>query len=142
MEYRETQGVRYEVMIEGLAGGHSGAEIDKIRANAIKLLGRFCLNFRGRWNFSYRACRRQKGQCDSEKRPGGFFLADACAEKEIAEAAAEFGKNLRAEYSGTDDGISVNVRTEGETEGSALTMSAQQKVFYFSLCSFRMASRK
>lgn len=93
VEYRETQGVRYEVMIEGLAGGQ--------KDNAIPRSAR------------------------------AVFLADACAEKEIAEAAAEFGKNLRAEYSGTDDGISVNVRTEGETEGSALTMSAQQKVLFF-----------
>ena len=51
VEYRETQGVRYEVMIEGLAGGHSGAEIDKIRANAIKLLGRFLFELSGQVEF-------------------------------------------------------------------------------------------
>ena len=31
----------YEVVIDGLRGGHSGAEIDKGRANAIRLMGRF-----------------------------------------------------------------------------------------------------
>lgn len=131
VEYRETQGVRYEVMIEGLAGGHSGAEIDKIRANAIKLLGRFLFELSGQVEFFLTEL--AGGQKDNAipRSARAVFLADACAEKEIAEAAAEFGKNLRAEYSGTDDGISVNVRTGGETEGSALTMSAQQKVLFF-----------
>jgi len=35
-----SQGVAYDISIQGLTGGHSGLEIDKNRANAIKLLGR------------------------------------------------------------------------------------------------------
>ena len=35
------EGVVTEVLIDGLNGGHSGAEIDKNRANANKLMGLF-----------------------------------------------------------------------------------------------------
>ena len=34
----------YEVVVQGLKGGHSGAEINKGRANAIRLAGRFLLH--------------------------------------------------------------------------------------------------
>ena len=35
------EGEKLEVKVSGLMGGHSGAEIDKNRANANKLMGRF-----------------------------------------------------------------------------------------------------
>lgn len=38
--YREENGVSYTVSVHGLQGGHSGGEIHKERANAIKLAGR------------------------------------------------------------------------------------------------------
>ena len=41
VEYQEMAGVVTEVLIDGLNGGHSGAEIDKNRANANKLMGLF-----------------------------------------------------------------------------------------------------
>ena len=41
VEYQEMEGVVTEVLIDGLNGGHSGAEIDKNRANANKLMGLF-----------------------------------------------------------------------------------------------------
>ena len=35
------EGTVVDVQLDGLTGGHSGAEIDKIRANANKMMGRF-----------------------------------------------------------------------------------------------------
>ncbi len=40
VEYTDGEGIAYQIKITGLTGGHSGAEIDKERANAIKLAGR------------------------------------------------------------------------------------------------------
>ncbi len=39
-EYENTESKAYEISITGLNGGHSGIEISKQRANAVKLLGR------------------------------------------------------------------------------------------------------
>ena len=41
VSYQDVEGEVLEVVIDGLVGGHSGAEIDKNRANANKLMGRF-----------------------------------------------------------------------------------------------------
>jgi len=38
VDYRESEGNKYKVMLTGLAGGHSGVEIHKGRANANKLM--------------------------------------------------------------------------------------------------------
>ena len=40
VNYRNASGRIWEVRIEGLAGGHSGTEIDKNRGNANTLMGR------------------------------------------------------------------------------------------------------
>lgn len=40
VNYENTRGVSYEIVVSGLLGGHSGTEINKERGNAIKLLGR------------------------------------------------------------------------------------------------------
>ena len=39
VRYQEVSGEKYELVISGLNGGHSGAEIDKNRANSNKLIG-------------------------------------------------------------------------------------------------------
>ena len=46
VRYQEVSGEKYELVISGLNGGHSGAEIDKNRANANKLLGTFLYSLR------------------------------------------------------------------------------------------------
>lgn len=131
VEYREAQGMRYEVIIEGLTGGHSGAEIDKIRANAVKLLGRFLFGLSRHMDFFLAEMNGGKKDNAIPRSARAVFLADVRAKERIAEAAAEFEGNLRAEYSGTDDRISVSVQAENEMEGRVLTMSAQQKVLFF-----------
>lgn len=39
VQYVEAEGIRYQISMTGLLGGHSGAEIHKERVNAIKLAG-------------------------------------------------------------------------------------------------------
>ena len=41
VKYISVQGIKLNITVDGLAGGHSGAEIDKNRANANKVMGRF-----------------------------------------------------------------------------------------------------
>lgn len=40
VEYQETEGVRYQIIVDGLLGGHSGAEIHKEHGNSNVLMGR------------------------------------------------------------------------------------------------------
>lgn len=131
VERLEAEGTKYEVILDGLTGGHSGAEIDKIRANAIKLMGQFLFELSQKTDFYLTEL--AGGQKDNAipRSVRAEFLAEADAKETIEETAAAFQNNLRAEYSGTDEGISVKLTVKGGAAEKVLSPSAQQKVLFF-----------
>lgn len=125
------EGTKYEVVIDGLKGGHSGSEIDKNRASAVKLMGRFLFELFQETDFYLTEL--SGGQKDNAipRNARAEFLAEEDALEVIQEKAARFQKDLRAEYSGTDEGITVEVKKLGEAAGRVLSPSSQQKVLFF-----------
>lgn len=125
-------GVRLSVVVDGLLGGHSGAEIDKGRANADMVMARIL---------------RRTAQ-ETEVRLAAFVggekdnaiprrsAADIVVSEEAAEAAerriAEEGKKIAAEYGTADPGIQVTVkRADGDAaadDAGALTAEDTEKV--------------
>lgn len=131
MERLDAEGTKYEVTLDGLTGGHSGAEIDKIRANAIKLMGQFLFELFQKTDFYLTEL--EGGQKDNAipRSVRAVFLAEADAKEEIEAAAAAFQAKLCTEYSGTDEGISVRVEEMGEAAEKVLSPSAQQRILFF-----------
>lgn len=131
VKYQEEEGTVYEITIEGLMGGHSGAEIDKIRANSNKLMGRFLFELKEKTPFGI--CSLQGGLKDNAipRHTTAGILADETAGNTILEAAGEFEKNLRTEYSGTDDKICVKVKKGEEGTSKVLHPTSCQKVLFF-----------
>ena len=66
VRYQEETNEKWKVTVSGLAGGHSGAEIDKNRANATLLLARFLKEQRAGRVCYFRIKGRLKGQCHSK----------------------------------------------------------------------------
>ena len=105
----------YKVSVSGLAGGHSGTEIDKGRANANKILGRTLNELLTEVNF-YLAdvCGGKKDNAipiQAEAVIG--FVGDAEEIDELTEKAEEvinkLDSVLKKEYSRSDENISVSV---------------------------------
>ena len=131
VEHLDAEGMKYRVVIDGLTGGHSGAEIDKNRANAIKLMGQFLFELsRGTEFYLTELAGGQKDNA-IPRSACAEFLAGADAKEEIEGAASVFQENIRKEYCGTDEGISVKVEVKGESAEQVLTPFAQQKIFFF-----------
>lgn len=105
----EVMGEQMEVTISGLAGGHSGTEIHKNRANSNILAGRFLYELAGKMD--YALIELEGGLKDNAiPRTTRMLLAIDGGEKEILkEEASRFTENLRREYIGTDDGITVKI---------------------------------
>ncbi|MBE7009793.1 MAG: aminoacyl-histidine dipeptidase, partial [Ruminococcaceae bacterium] len=100
---RETfAGTALRITVEGLRGGHSGAEIDKGRANSSKLLGRVLYALRG----DYRICSVQGGTADNAipVKSTAILVGDMAAAKAAAE---EMQRVFRGEYRKTDPDICV-----------------------------------
>ena len=103
------KGLRATVQITGLRGGHSGMEIQKGRANANKLMGRFLNEMDAA--FAYALCTVHGGNKDNaiarESTADVVILPERLAE--LTAFAAQRQEAYRAEYGETDPDITIAV---------------------------------
>ena len=131
VKYQEAEGMKYEITVSGLQGGHSGSEIDKNRANATLLLGRFL--FEAREKGQYVLAELEGGQKDNAipRAARALILADRDTGEKIRKFAEEFTADLRKEYTGSDEGITVAAEDKGEGREPALHPVSLEKVLFF-----------
>ena len=127
----DAKGEKLTVKISGLMGGHSGAEIDKNRANANSLLGKFLHGLDAK--AGYELISVQGGQKDNAITRES--TAELLTVKENVEAVNEYAASMQAawreEYAGTDEGITVTVTEEGEQDVKVLHPTSKEKVVFF-----------
>ena len=114
--------------VSGLAGGHSGVEIDKGRANANILMGRVLRELSKRC--SLRLVSAQGGTADNVipfacKAEAAVAPEDADAVLAVAEKLNEI---FRSEFSDGDPDITVSAALEGETTVDALSADATKRI--------------
>ncbi len=133
VRYQECTGMKWKIRVSGLLGGHSGAEIDKNRANATLILARFL-----------KECRQQGDYVLAELSGGlkdnaiprdaeALILADTETGEKIAAYADIFTQALRKEYAGCDEGITVTAEPLGQGAEPALHPVSLEKVLFFLL---------
>ena len=106
--YTEAQGTAVEIKIGGLAGGHSGADVHRGRANANKLLGRILLALSK--EFDFKLCAIEGGSKDNAiPRESAAVI---CGEdlKGIEQRLAVLGKEIFAEMCAEDAGFTVQAK--------------------------------
>lgn len=131
LSFREVEGEVLEVVIDGLVGGHSGAEIDKNRANANKLMGRFLYELRQKTMFTLAELEGGTKDNAITRKCKAVLVLEEEDRKTAEEFAASYQENLRKEYSGTDDNITVNMVSQGTKTISALDMMSKEKTVFF-----------
>ena len=129
---RETfDGAVLRVRVSGLAGGHSGVEIHKGRANADILLGRLL------WEMAFSTAMRLVSANGGLKDNAIPVLAEAvvCVEHaDVAKAAAEaLAKDLQNEYRAADSGLTVEVM-EADTTETPMDADSTKRVLCFLNC--------
>lgn len=131
MQRMEAEGDKVRIRIFGLLGGHSGAEIDKKRASACMLLGRFLYELQKSADYEIISLSGgskdnaipREAECELLLRPGMMENA--------AGFAAQFQKNLREEYLGSDEGITVELFSEGMAQAQVLHPISREKVLFY-----------
>lgn len=131
MERVSHEGLCVEVTIEGLAGGHSGAEIDKGRANSNILLGRFFYEL-GQ-ELPYGIIDASGGTKDNviTRSSTARILIDETNEKVIHSFAKKLQDNLRKEYTGTDAEITITISEKGTGTYQILNAVSREKTVFF-----------
>ena len=111
IEWSEESGTKMTISLSNLQGGHSGAEIDKNRANANKLMGRFLYGLKKK--AEYALISLTGGQKDNAitRECIAEFLTDSVAE--VKAYAKELQEQLREEYTGSDENITFEITEKG-----------------------------
>lgn len=127
----EMQGQKLEVKICGLMGGHSGAEIDKKRANANILMGRFLYGLKK--NMTFGLVSLEGGQKDNAitREAKGEILVSENDIAVVKKYAEDLQKKFREEYAGSDENISVVVTEKGEGKENVLHPTSFEKVVFY-----------
>lgn len=121
-------GLRCRVELNGLAGGHSGMEIDKGRANGAALLGRFLMLLKK--NISYGLVTLAAGAKENviPKSGSAVILILAEEESDLKKAAEKFSGDMEAEYGRADPGIRLELTVEETGECPALSEESLNRV--------------
>lgn len=127
----EASGEKLNVKISGLKGGHSGSEIDKNRANANILLGKFLYGLKKTTEFDLISV--HGGQKDNAitRESGAELLVMKEDMDSVKKFAEKIQKAWREEYAGTDENITVTVTEEGEKEEKVLHPISREKVIFY-----------
>ena len=127
----EAEGTILTVKISGLMGGHSGAEIDKNRANANVLMGRFLYGLKKKCE--YELVSVNGGQKDNAI-PRECTAVLAVGEESVSEIlsyASWLQEKLREEYTGSDEGITLSVENEGVKKAEIMHPTSRERVLFY-----------
>lgn len=127
----EAEGAKLSLKVCGLAGGHSGAEIDKSRANANVLMGQVLYGLKKKVDFELISLGGGSKENVITRECLGEILVteeDAAAVEAYATAVQA---QLREEYTGTDDGITVEVSRLGMCQAPILHPTSREKVLFY-----------
>lgn len=130
VKYLPVKGTKLQITIDGLVGGHSGAEIDKNRANSNKLMGRFLYELDQKTEYMLAGLEGGTKDNAITRSTTAVIVVEAEREAEVRETAAALEKNLRKEYSGSDEGITIHCRNLGEGEAEVLHPVSREKVLF------------
>lgn len=130
LEYQEVRGQRYTVYIEGLQGGHSGAEIHKEHGNSNVLMGRLLCALDEQVEF--RLASLQGGLMDNaipRKTKAELYVK----EEDILGLESflqEWDAVLKNEFRISDPGVTVSYAKEGIQTGQTMTPKSSAMLLY------------
>jgi dipeptidase D len=127
----EAEGEKIQIKICGLMGGHSGAEIDKKRANANVLMGRFFYGLKKQAEYQIVSLAGGRKDNAITRECVAEVLVEAADKALVKEFADGFQKNLREEYAASDEGITVAVEELGVSKENVLHPTSREKVVFY-----------
>ncbi len=127
----KAEGEKLHVKICGLTGGHSGAEIDKKRANANILLGRFLYELKKQADYEILSLEGGKRDNVITRESDAEILTTPEEISSIKEYADLCTKKLREEYAGSDENITVKITEEGTEKANVLHPTSREKVLFY-----------
>lgn len=131
LHYWEADGLRVDLFIEGLTGGHSGIDIHKNRGNASILLGRFLFELSEKTDYMLMEI---NGGLKDNAIPRMATATIVAAKEDVAAVislAGEFEDALCKEYAGTDDGVKVSAVPRSSGTFNVMDMASKLRTLFY-----------
>ena len=130
VERRTVEGVSYEIIVEGLLGGHSGVEIHKERANSNILLGRVLFELSKELGYGIEMVSGGLKDNAIPRASKAVIWLDEEGEEALLETIEGLGKTLNAEYRASEKGIVVRAQKLPETQGTMIHPRNKEMLIY------------
>lgn len=130
VRYKEKKGTRYDLVVCGLNGGHSGTEIHKYLGNANIIMGRL-LHFLGT-ALDYSLINLSGGLQDNaipRESKAEILVRDEDMDH-FEGLIRRFEKTIQNEYRANEENISVYCKNQGYTVCSALTPKTRERIVF------------
>lgn len=121
LEWQETQGIRYSVSVEGLLGGHSGAEIHKEHGNSNMLMGRLLNRLDDKVNFLLSDLHGGMADNAIPRRTDAVLYVKEEDAPLLEETLVAYDAIYKNEFRSNDPGVTVSFVKEGLQTGRTLT---------------------
>ncbi|MFV9511779.1 aminoacyl-histidine dipeptidase [Tepidibacillus sp. LV47] len=118
IDWQDSNGMKqvYTLTIKGLRGGHSGIEIDKNRASAIKLLGRVLKALDQRLNIQIAAVNGGEKMNAIPKMASATILVDEGEVKELEKIVDQYQNIFHKEFEASDPNIQIQLNKGEKVE--------------------------
>lgn len=121
-------GIRYDIVLCGLTGGHSGLEIDKGRGNAGLMLGRVLHNITKKVNFSLAYIAGGLTDSAIPREAKAELIVDPEDINTVEDIVSEFSDIFNKEYEGIEDNITLYGQNMGETTTVVLDVMSKKRI--------------
>jgi dipeptidase D len=118
----------FAIKISGLYGGHSGVDIDKKRANAIKLLARTLRELQGHFDFSICSIDAGKASNAIPRDAQAILCFDTSALPAIKQQLAELESSFKKEFPATEPNLKVEIAQSADCCKQVLSPQCAEKV--------------
>ncbi|MCR4908951.1 MAG: aminoacyl-histidine dipeptidase [Lachnospiraceae bacterium] len=130
VKYTKKSGQKYQIIISGLKGGHSGSEIHKYQANANILLGRL-LHFLGKkMHFDLVNCSGGLADNAIPREADATVLVGKEDFSTFEAIIREFSETIKNEYRANEDNIQIYCNSFGESEENVLVYKTMERVIF------------
>ncbi len=128
VSYTRASGIGYNITICGLAGGHSGMEIDKGRGNANLLLGRILHTITK--NMSYSVKYIGGGLTDSAipREAKAEIIIDPKDVDLLESLIEKYSKIICSEYEGVEENMMIYAENMGEDSADCLDAESKRRI--------------
>ena len=126
----QDSGVKYNIIISGLTGGHSGDRIDRYNANAIIVMGRL-LHFLEKQH-KFHIINLQGGLMDNAipREANCTILISRSKAKDFEKLVAEFERTIKNEFSANEKNLMIYCENFGESTENVLKPRLQSRVIF------------